>query len=111
MFTSDAALINTGTKMLRLMSIGLPVAAIQMNGMSYMSATGKAMRTLGVSLGRQLFSMALMLVMQHFMGETGLMLAYPLTDIVATVPSVMLCIGEIKKMFTASRNSAKPANA
>jgi len=103
LFTTDAALIATGAKMLRLMAIGLPVASIQMNGMSYMSATGKAMRTLGVSLGRQIFSMVLMLVLQHFMGETGLMLAYPLTDIVATVPSVMLCIGEIKRMFTENR--------
>lgn len=103
LFTADAALIATGAKMLRLMAIGLPVAAIQMNGMSYMSATGKAMRTLGVSLGRQIFSMVLMLVLQHFMGETGLMLAYPITDIVATVPSVMLCIGEIKSMFAENR--------
>ena len=103
LFTQDTALIATGAKMLRLMAIGLPVAAIQMNGMSYMSATGKAMRTLGVSLGRQIFSMVLMLVLQRFMGETGLMLAYPLTDIVATVPSIMLCIGEIKRMFTENR--------
>ena len=111
-FTSDPALIADGAKMLRLMSISLPVCALQFSGMSYMSGTGKAMRTLGVSLARQiLIFVPVMLVLRRFLGETGLMLAYPITDIIATIPAVALCTGEIKKMFAESRNTAKPVNA
>lgn len=108
-FTEDTSLIATGAKMLRLMAIGLPVAALQLNAMSYMSATGKAMRTLGVALGKQLFSVAVMFTLQLFMGETGLMLSYPLTDLIATIPAVLLCAGEIKDLLTNARSLPHPA--
>lgn len=103
-FTDDAALIEEGAKMLRLLAIGLPVSAMQMNAMSYLSGTGKAMRTLAVSLARQLVVFVpVMLLMQHFLGSNGLMLAYPVTDVIATVPAVALCVGEIKHMFSENR--------
>lgn len=111
-FTDDAALIEEGAKMLRLLAIGLPVSALQMNAMSYLSGTGKAMRTLAVSLARQLVVFVpVMLLMQHFLGSTGLMLAYPVTDVIATVPAVALCMGEIKRMFSESRTEAKITTA
>lgn len=107
-FTDDAALIEEGAKMLRLLAIGLPVSALQMNAMSYLNGAGKAMRTLAVSLARQLVVFVpVMLLMQYFLGRTGLMLAYPVTDVIATVPAVALCISEIKRMFTESRAESK----
>ena len=111
-FTEDAALIEEGAKMLRLLAIGLPVSAIQMNAMSYLNGTGKAMRTLAVSLARQLVVFVpVMLLMQYFLGSTGLMLAYPVTDVIATVPAVALCVGEIKRMFSENRGKAEIAAA
>lgn len=107
-FTNDAALIEEGANMLRLMAIGLPVSALQMNAMSYLNGTGKAMRTLAVSLARQVAVFApVMLLMQYFLGSFGLMLAYPVTDIIATVPAVALCVGEIKRMFSQNHENAK----
>lgn len=109
-FTDDAALIEEGARMLRLLAIGLPVSALQMNAMSYLNGTGKAMRTLTVSLARQVvIFVPMMLIMQHFLGSTGLMLAYPVTDIIATVPAVVLCAGEIRRMFVKGRAEADTA--
>lgn len=109
-FTSDAALIDEGANMLRLLAIGLPVSALQMNAMSYLNGTGKAMRTLAVSLTRQLVVFVpMMLIMQHFLGSTGLMLAYPVTDVIATVPAAAMCSGEIKRMFREGRADKKTA--
>ncbi|MBR6568975.1 MAG: MATE family efflux transporter [Clostridia bacterium] len=106
LFTNDSLLVAFGTKMLRLLAIGLPVVAIQMNCMCYMSATGKAMHTLGISLTKQILSVFLMMLLQHFWNETGLMLSYPITEIVVAIPSVLLCFGEIARMSTAQKPSA-----
>lgn len=105
-FTDDAALIAGGAKMLRYMAVGLPVCALLMNAMSYLNGTGKAMRTLAVAMAKQvLIFVPVMLIMQHFFGETGMMLAYPIGDIISTIPAVALCVGEIKKIYS-QRSSA-----
>lgn len=99
-FTDDAELISYGAQMLKYLSVGLPVAALQMNAMSYLNGTGKALRTLVIALARQLVVFVpMMLIMQHFMGMTGLMLAYPLTDVIATIPAVLFCVGDIKALY------------
>ena len=106
-FTGDAALIAAGAKMLRLMSIGLPVAALQMNCMSYLSGTGKAIPTLILSLARQiLLFVPIMLVMRSLWGETGMMMAYAVTDILAAIPAALMCAPEIRRMLTAARHPA-----
>ena len=101
LFTADHALIGYGAKCLKYLALGLPVCAVQFGAMSYMSATGKAMRTLIISLARQvLIFVPLMVVLRHFLADIGMMLAYPLTDIIITIPAVAMCIGEIKKMYS-----------
>ena len=103
-FTDDNALIKYGARVLRLMAVGLPVSALLMNCMSYLSGTGKAMRTLVVGLSKQLLVFVpVILIMRHFFGETGMMLAYPVSDIISTIPAVALCAGEIKKLYTANK--------
>ena len=105
LFTADPALIEYGAKCLKYLALGLPVCALQFGAMSYMSATGKAMRTLIISLARQvLVFVPLMVVLRHFLADIGMMLAYPLTDIIITVPAVAMCAGEIKRMYTKNMN-------
>ena len=73
---------------------------LQMNCMSYLSGTGKAIPTLILSLARQiLLFVPIMLVMRSLWGETGMMMAYAVTDIVAVFPAVALCAGEIQGMI------------
>ena len=97
LFTRDAALIAQGRQMLRCLCVGLPVAALQMSALSYLSATGKAVSALIVSLCRQVVIFLPMVgVLNHFFGFVGLALAYPVTDVLSTVPALILCARDRK---------------
>ena len=105
-FTEDRELIVYGGKVIKYLAVGLPVCALQQGAMSYLNGTGKAMRTLMVAMGRQIVVFVpMMLILQHFFADIGMMLAYPLTDIITTVPAVALCIGEIKRMYAEKRQA------
>lgn len=105
-FTNDPELIVYGGKVIKYLAVGLPVCALQQGAMSYLNGTGKAMRTLMVAMGRQIVVFVpMMLILQHFFADVGMMLAYPLTDIITTVPAVALCIGEIRKMYAEKRQA------
>ena len=100
LFTTDADLIIYGAKCLKYLSVGLPVCGLQFGAMAYLSGTGKAIRTLILSLARQLIVFVpLLLILQHFLNDIGMMLAYPLTDIITTIPAIAMCVGEIRKMY------------
>ena len=105
LFTRDAALIAQGRQMLRCLCVGLPVAALQMSALSYLSATGKAVSALIVSLCRQVVIFLPMVgVLNHFFGFVGLALAYPVTDVLSTVPALILCARD-RKLY--SRKAAQ----
>lgn len=93
MFTDDATILSNGVEMLRCFAVGLPFAALLMNAMSYLSSTGRAAASLTVALGRQLivFLPALVLL-QSFFGAAGLMIAYPLTDVLTSIPAILLSL-------------------
>lgn len=99
-FTNDPAIIASGVQMLKRQCLGLPVLALQMTCSSYFSATGQVSKTIISTLGRQvIIFVPLMAIMQAVMGEAGLMLAYPITDIIATVLAVILAIPDIRRLF------------
>lgn len=105
-FTDDPAIIASGVKMLRCMCIGLPVIALQMTLSSYLSATGQVTKTLVSTLGRQIIIfIPVMGILQALLAETGLMLAYPVTDIIATIMTVILCIPDIHRIFVIKTGS------
>ena len=105
-FTNEPGLIEYGAKCLKYLAIGLPVCALQFGAMSYLSGTGKAMRTLLVSLARQiLVFVPLMLILQHFLADTGLLLAYPLTDIITTIPAAAFCISDMKMLLKSGKTA------
>lgn len=105
LFTRDAALIAQGRQMLRCLCVGLPVAALQMSALSYLSATGKAVSALIVSLCRQVVIFLPMVgILNHFFGFVGLALAYPVTDVLSTVPALILCARD-RKLY--SRKAAQ----
>ena len=92
LFTQDAELIAQGRQMLRCLCVGLPVAALQMNALSYLSGTGKAVGALIVSLCRQLVIFLPMVgILNACFGFVGLALAYPVTDVLSTIPALILC--------------------
>lgn len=100
LFTSEAGIIASGVDMLKYMAVSTPIIALQMTCASYLSATGQIIKTMIATLGRQIIIfIPVMLIMRALLGLTGLMLAYPVTDIVATIMSVILCAGDIASLY------------
>lgn len=100
LFTSEPGIIASGVDMLRYMAISTPVLALQMTCASYLSATGQVVKTMITTLGRQvIIFIPAMLILQAVLGLPGLMLAYPITDIAATVLAVILCTGDIAFLY------------
>ncbi len=100
LFSNDEAVISIGARMIRLFSIGTPVLTVNMVLAMYLTATGKALRSLVVGLARQfLIFIPVMLLLSIRLGVTGQMIAYPVTDILAAILSVILCRKEIADLM------------
>lgn len=100
LFTADPGIIASGVDMLKYMAVSTPIIALQMSCAAYLSATGQIMKTMITTLGRQIIIfIPVMLIMQALLGLTGLMLAYPVTDIIATILAVILCSGDIASLY------------
>lgn len=102
LFTEDPEVIWAGTKMIQLLAIGAPVVALNMTCLMLLSATGKAARSLIAGLGRQVFIfIPMMIVLRALWGMDGIILSYPVSDILATILAVILCAGEGRRILRA----------
>lgn len=100
LFTQENDVIEAGSRMIRTFAIGAPIVAVNMTAMMFLGATGKAWRSLLAGLSRQiLIYMPVMLILQHFFGLDGLIVSYPVTDLLSTALAVALCAGDIKRIF------------
>lgn len=63
-----------------------PIIALQLIGAAYFQAIGKAVPALLLTLSRQGFIfIPLVLILPHFLGELGVWLAFPISDVLATI--------------------------
>jgi putative MATE family efflux protein len=98
-FSSDGQVIGIGTRMLRLAIIGLPFMSLQMTFMTYLQATGQALKAMIVNLSRQcLILIPVMLLMNYFFKLDGFLLAQPFADIATTVLAVALVLSGMLKL-------------
>ncbi|MEB1807289.1 MAG: MATE family efflux transporter [Bacillaceae bacterium] len=80
-FTSDPAVIEAGADSMRVMFAAVFLIGIQIISSGLYQALGKAKLALILSLSRQfLFLIPLVLILPHFMGTTGVWLAFPIAD-------------------------------
>lgn len=90
-FTDSTEVIATGSKVLRTLMLILPfVGATSMSRMSF-QAIGKPQFAFSITLVRQLFLyVPLLLILDHFFGFGGLLIAQPITEVIMMAVSVCL---------------------
>lgn len=97
LFVKDAEIIRESVKAFRIMVAVFPVISIYYVSIFYYQAMGKARYSILVSVLRQLIimmPMAVVLVKVFNLGAMGVWLAYPISDILASLASYMLIRGE-----------------
>jgi len=86
LFTQDQAVLVETPPAMRWVFAATPIIAIQLIGAAYFQAIGKATPALLLTLLRQgLFFIPLIFILPHFYGELGVWIAFPVSDILATI--------------------------
>ncbi len=98
-FTDDPAVIKAGTRIIHAFCWGAPFIGMQMTLMTTFQASGKAVRAMLISLGRQciLYFPLVLLLNQHF-GFDGYIFAQPAADVLTTVAALLLSISFIREL-------------
>lgn len=93
LFTRDSDLIDIAANGIRKYMILLPLASIPIFGSGFMMLTGKPKTAALLSISRQSVILALTIfLLPRAIGQNGLWLAQPITDILASVITIILFI-------------------
>jgi len=97
-FTTDAQVIKEGAYAIRRITILFPVLGFQIIGSIIFQALGHATESLILSLSRQvLFFIPIFYVMTHYFGFLGVLLTFPMADILAFSVTFYMLQREFKK--------------
>jgi len=101
-FTHDEGLIASSARVLRIVVLFIPAAAIQITGSVYFQSVGKATEAMALSLSRQfLLLIPFVLILPRFLGLSGVWIAFPLADLLSSAITVTLLIKEVRKLARA----------
>ncbi len=96
-FTKDVATIEIGIKVIKIMILGLPFIGFQIIGSTLFQAVGKGMAALILTMSRQiLILIPLVLLLPLFWGINGIFYAYPISDILSFMITVIWLARENK---------------
>ncbi|MFK5973045.1 MAG: MATE family efflux transporter [Flavobacteriaceae bacterium] len=77
-----------------------PIIALQLIGAAYFQAIGKAIPALLLTLLRQgFFFIPLILILPHFLGEFGVWISFPISDVLATIVTGYYLRKEIRQVL------------
>ncbi|MGB5499468.1 MAG: MATE family efflux transporter [Maribacter sp.] len=80
-----------------------PIIALQLIGAAYFQAIGKAVPALLLTLTRQgFFFIPLILILPHFLGELGVWISFPISDVLATIVTGYYLRKEVKHTLVSS---------
>jgi putative MATE family efflux protein len=98
-FTSDAALVASSARVLRILVMFVPLAAVQITGAVYFQAIGKATESVVLGLSRQFFILIpLILILPRFFGLDGIWFSYPLADLLSSAVTGTLLVREVRRL-------------
>ncbi|WP_298505277.1 MATE family efflux transporter [uncultured Maribacter sp.] len=84
--TINAFVLEHTPSAMRWVFAATPIIAIQLIGAAYFQAIGKAVPALLLTLTRQgFFFIPLILVLPNFLGELGVWISFPISDVLATL--------------------------
>lgn len=99
MFNSDEELINVGTKGMRIFLFMIPVIGFQIISTNFFQSIGKAKISMFLSLLRQVIILIpMLLILPKFLGLTGVWIAGPISDAVASLITVIFVTKEFRKL-------------
>lgn len=98
LFTEDAALVESGTRALKIIVITLPIVGFQVISSGLYQALGKVWPSIFLAISRQvLFLIPFVLVLPSYYGLDGIWYSFPAADILAAVVTVFMLRYEIRK--------------
>ncbi len=107
LFSDDAALIEEGVSILRIVVILLPFIGIQMLGGGFFQAIGKAVPALLLTISRQiLFLIPAVLLLPVFLGLNGIWIAVPVADFLSISVTAIWVFKETRTFGRAKLRSA-----
>ncbi len=105
LFSTDAALIESGILPFRMIILLFPLVGFQVIGAGFFQSIGKAVESIALSLTRQvLFLIPLILLLPMAMGINGIWISFPIADFLSISVTGILLAVEIKKI-----NKLEPA--
>jgi putative MATE family efflux protein len=105
LFTDDADVILQTPPAMRWVFAATPIIALQLIGAAYFQAIGKAKQALLLTLTRQgFFFIPLIFILPLFYGELGVWIAFPISDILATIVTAYFLNREIIKNLKPEKN-------
>lgn len=97
LFTTDVDVVKETPPAMRWVFAATPIVAIQLIGAAYFQAVGKATPALLLTLSRQaFFFIPLIFILPKFYGELGVWMAFPISDVLATMVTYYFLQREVK---------------
>ena len=97
LFTNDKDVIVQTPPAMRWVFAATPIIALQLIGAAYFQAIGKAKQALLLTLTRQgFFFIPLIFILPIFYDELGVWIAFPISDILATIVTAFFLHREVK---------------
>ncbi|MDY7396635.1 MATE family efflux transporter [Aureibaculum sp. 2210JD6-5] len=102
LFTQDAEVLKETPSAMRWVFAATPIVAVQLIGAAYFQAVGKATPALLLTLLRQgFFFIPLIFILPNFYGTLGVWLAFPISDVLATIVTAYFLNREVKRNLKA----------
>lgn len=97
LFTQDAEVLKETPPAMRWVFAATPIIALQLIGAAYFQAVGKAIPALLLTLLRQgIFFIPLIFILPKFYGALGVWMAFPISDVLATILTAYFLRREVK---------------
>ncbi|MGA1030006.1 MAG: MATE family efflux transporter [Flavobacteriaceae bacterium] len=98
LFTSEAEVVQATPTALRWVFAALPIVGIQLIGAAFFQAIGKAIPALLLTLTRQgFFFIPLLYIFSSYWGIKGVWMAFPVSEVLATLVTSFFLYQETKK--------------
>ena len=100
-FTDDEELLKVSAKGLRLLNLMFSFVGFQMVSTNFFQSLGMVNKSIFLSLSRQLlFLVPAIYILPMFLGENGIWLSYPVSDLISSTVTAFMVAGLLKKFKT-----------
>ncbi len=97
-FTHDEELLTLAAKGLTILGLGLPTVGFQMIATNFFQSLGMVKRSVLLSLSRQiLFLLPALYALPQWIGDKGIWLSYPVSDVLSFILSAIMLRSLFKK--------------